>query len=238
MRRFEVIDHRNQPTGERKKRSLQKQIPSQQPQTGEPYPIAPASDHPFLNSTPLCCVEFKRERSPRSRRASNTRQSEALRIRRGLGKRRPQWGPGSLVCLNPSGVTRWRRGPGVCPHTPLARVWGAEPRDAKPKPLDHPTPKQSDHPGPRTKTKVHCPLGQQHPTPINSPSKPAAFFSFTPNPPQTQDRSTHRLLFGSINSRLFFKTPWICSKFSKPRIRLLASSICCPYRPPPAGAAA
>jgi hypothetical protein len=38
-------------------------ITPQPPQTSEPDPIAPALDHPFLNSTQRSGVEFKRERS-------------------------------------------------------------------------------------------------------------------------------------------------------------------------------
>jgi hypothetical protein len=65
---------------------------------------------------------------------------------------------------------------GVSAHT-LGGVRGAEPRDAEPKPLDHPTPKQVDPDTAcatlrdrlRAKTTVRCPLGQQHPTPVRFP---------------------------------------------------------------------
>jgi hypothetical protein len=145
-----------------------------------PAENAPHLDLPFLNSTQQSGVEFKRERSQQSGRASNARQSEALRYAGGLGRAAHQWGQGAKPL---------RRGPGVCPHTPLARVRGAEPRNAKTKPLDHLHPKQLNPLWLRATSTVRCPLGQQHPTQIHALSKPTAFFSFT----RTIDNGVHGL---------------------------------------------
>jgi hypothetical protein len=169
---------------------------SQRPHTSEPEPIAPALDHPFLNSTQRSGVEFKRERSQRSKRASNARQSEAF-IRGGPGaSRAPVGSRGNALAAGSRGVSA---------HIP-GGVRGAEPRDAEPKPLDDAMPKQVDlcwlratstvrcplgqqHPTQnkqadscwlRAKSTVRCPLGQQHPTQNHTPSKPAALLFVHP----------------------------------------------------------
>jgi hypothetical protein len=145
-----------------------KRIPSQQPQTGEPCLNAPDLDHPFLNSTQRSGVEFKRERSQRSKRASNARQSEALRYAGGLGRAAHQWGQGAFSLLEPLRGYPFAAGSrGVCGHTP-GGVRGAEPRNAKTKPLDHTQTETARSPRLRAKATVRCPLGQQHPTQIHA----------------------------------------------------------------------